>query len=474
MRTIRHHLPLLPAALVAAALAPGAAAAAPTVTGQFRLSERPHQLTQGPDGNVWVALEGTTRNDLAKVAPDGTVTEYDVAALRSPFGIATGPDGNLWLTQTGEVVRLSPADPVGSARVFAAPAIAGAQEIVAGPDGNLWTASVDNALQITPSGTVRPFLVSRMRARGIANTGDGTLAIADFGGAPGEGRVVRLTTDGRATFVPTGGQLIDVAAGAGGALGYTNPLGTPQQVGRIAPGAATAQPTDVPLTDPFGITFGADGAWWVANFSRDAITRLAPDGTVTPLSGFGAGSGPRWITAGPGNTLWVALEAGSAVARVSGVEPPARTGGGGTGGGGTGGGQRPAGDTTAPKLSKARVVLKRTRHGARAQLRFTLSERATATIRLERRLPGRRLGGKCVKPAAGRAVAKTRRCLRWVRVGAKPAPRTLTAGAVRVGLASGRVLAPSRYRVTVTLRDDAGNRAAPRTVRFAVTERSAR
>lgn len=472
MRPLRHHLPFLPAALLAAALAPGVAAAAPAVTGEFRLTERPHQLTQGPDGNVWVALEGTTRNDLAKVAPDGTVTEYDVPQLRSPIGIAAGPDGNLWLTQTGEVVRLSPADPAGSASVFAAPAIGAAQEVVAGPDGNLWTASIDNALQITPSGTVRPFLVSRMRARGIANAGDGTLAIADFGDAPGEGRVVRLTTDGRATFVPTGGQLIDVAAGAGGALAYTNPLGTPQQVGRIAPGAMTAQPTDVPLTDPFGIAFGADGAWWVANFSRDAITRLAPDGTVTPLSGFGAGSGPRWITAGPGNTLWVALEAGSAVARVSGVEPP-RTGGGGTGGGG-GGGQRPTGDTTAPAISKARVVLKRTRRGARAQLRMTLSERATATIRLERRLPGRRVGGRCVKPGAGRAVAKARRCLRWARIGAKPAPRTLTAGAARVGLAAGRVLAPGRYRVTVALRDDAGNRAAPRTVRFTVAARAAR
>jgi len=456
-------LPPVALATLALALAPQTAGAAPAVAGESRLTETPRQLTAGPDGNVWVALEGAT-NELARIAPDGTVTEFDNARLRSPVGIATGPDGNLWLTQANAVVRVSPADPT-DGTLFNAPAIGTAQEIVAGPDGNLWTASLDNALQITPDGTIRPFLISGMQARGIANAGDGTLAIADFAGE----RIVRLTTDGRATFVATGGNPMDVAAGADGTLAYTNPLANPQQIGRIAPGGEAVK-TDVPQTDPFGIAHGADGAWWIADFARDRVSRFAADGTVTPLSGLSAGSGPRWIAAGPGGTLWVALETGRAVARITGVEAPTPpSGGGGTGGGGSDGGSVPPADTTAPRVSQLSVAQQKARGGARARLRLRLSEPATATVRIERLLPGRRAGRRCVAPARARRGAA--RCIRAVALG-KPVGRSLGAGAHTLRLAGGRTLAPGRYRVSVAARDAAGNRTAtPRTVAFAVAAR---
>jgi streptogramin lyase len=457
---------LAPAALVSIALAPAAAGAAPAVAGEFALTETPHQLTQGPDGNVWVTLDGVV-NDLARIAPDGTVTEFANTALRAPVGIAAGSDGNLWITQANEVVRVPPAAPT-TGTAFPAPAIGTAQEIVAGPDGNLWTASLDNALRITPAGTVRQFLVSGMQARGIANAGDGTLAIADFGGQ----RIVRLTTEGAPTFVPTGGNPMDVAAGAGGNLAFTNPLANPQQLGRLAPGGAPVT-TDVPGTDPFGIAFGADGAYWVANFARDDLSRLAADGTVTPLAGLSAGSGPRWIAAGPGNTLWVSLERSRRVARITGVDPaPTGRGDNGRGGGDRGGGDRGGGgtnDTTAPVVSSLSVTLRRTRTGGRGHATFTLSERATATVRLERRLSGRRAGGRCVAPARARRGAK--RCIRWVAATA-PVRRTLPGGRRVVALAGGRVLAPGRYRVSVSARDAAGNATrTPRIVRFTVRAR---
>jgi hypothetical protein len=52
---------------------------------------------------------------------------------------------------------------------------------------------------------------------------------------------------------------------------------------------------------------------------------LAPDGTTTKLTGFSVSGnvGPRKITTGPNNTLWVTLDTQEKVARVSGVEPPA-------------------------------------------------------------------------------------------------------------------------------------------------------
>lgn len=449
-------------ATLALAAAPHAAGAAPAVGGQFSVSATPRQLTAGPDGSVWVALEGPT-NELARIAPDGTVTEYDNPRLRSPVGIAAGPDGNLWVTQAAEVVRVSPADPT-NGTVFPAPAIGTAQEITAGPDGNLWTASLDNALRISPSGTVRQFLVSGMQARGIANAGDGTLAIADFGG----GRIVRLTTDGSPTFVATGGNPMDVAAGAGGTLAYTNPLANPQQLGRIAPGGEALR-TDVPLTDPFGIAAGADGAWWVADFARDRVSRFAADGTVTSLAGLSAGSGPRWIAPGPGGTLWVALETARAVARITGVEPPAPPSGGDGGGNGGAGGGGSTADTTAPVVSRVVVAKRTVRVGARARVTLTLSEAATATVRVVRLAPGRRAGRRCIAPARARRGAV--RCTRVFPVG-KPAVRQLSAGRHTLKLASGRTLAPGRYRLTIGARDAGGNRTAtPRVVRFNVAAR---
>jgi streptogramin lyase len=92
---------LLPALLAALALAPATASAAPAVSGEFptvgTLSGGPKHLTQGPDGNIWVVLDSAK---LAKVTPDGAVTEYATSNLVNPIGITTGPDGNLWVTGT--------------------------------------------------------------------------------------------------------------------------------------------------------------------------------------------------------------------------------------------------------------------------------------------------------------------------------------------------------------------------------------
>lgn len=97
---------------------------------------------------------------------------------------------------------------------------------------------------------------------------------------------------------------------------------------------------------------------------------------------------------------------------------------------------------------------------------FTLSEDARTSIRIERVVAGRRSGRRCVKPRPG----LRRRCTRFV------AAITLTRANTRSGVNrvrfTGRVgrrkLAPGRYRATVVATDGAGNRSAPRSVRFTV------
>ena len=80
------------AVLVAVMTLAASAPAAPTLNGTFDLSAAPSKITQGSDGNIWVVVGGAK---LARITPDGTVTETDLDTT-SAKGITSGPDGNLW------------------------------------------------------------------------------------------------------------------------------------------------------------------------------------------------------------------------------------------------------------------------------------------------------------------------------------------------------------------------------------------
>ena len=109
---------------------------------------------------------------------------------------------------------------------------------------------------------------------------------------------------------------MQVAAGPGTQIGFTDPIVNPQEIGRITPGG-TAQRTVVTggSGDPTGIVFGNDGAYWIARFGGNDLVRFTPAGLQTTLTGFSASAGPRQITKGPGDTLWVGLETAKKVAR---------------------------------------------------------------------------------------------------------------------------------------------------------------
>jgi virginiamycin B lyase len=80
----------------------------------------PIEMVGAPDGNVWVALGGVLdgpnpilNDKVAKVAMDGTITEYSVPTPASvPYGMGLGPDHNVWFTEdatgTVGVIRLTP------------------------------------------------------------------------------------------------------------------------------------------------------------------------------------------------------------------------------------------------------------------------------------------------------------------------------------------------------------------------------
>jgi hypothetical protein len=121
----------------------------------------------------------------------------------------------------------------------------------------------------------------------------------------------------------------------------------------------------------------------------------------------------------------------------------------------------------APQVSELRLRPRVVRPGRRMVLRYLLSEGARVRTLVQQALPGRRVAGQCVvlRPSN----EQRRRCTIW---------RTLTklarqrdAGANRQRLRArsrGRVLAPGRYRLSVSAADAFRNRSPERTVRFRV------
>ena len=136
-----------------------------------------------------------------------------------------------------------------------------------------------------------------------------------------------MTTTGTPTSyntAPTGGPM-GTAAGPGTQIGFPDPIVQPEEVGLITPGG-TPKRIVAPggSGDPTDIVFGNDGAYWITRFGGNDLLRLTPAGAQTTLKGFSAAGGPRYLTKGPGDTLWVGLETAKKIARVTGVSaaPP--------------------------------------------------------------------------------------------------------------------------------------------------------
>lgn len=297
------------------------AAADPAVSGEFAVAGgigTNAQITAGPDGNMWVTVQAG--NDVARIAPDGTVTEFDSADMSFPVGIVAGPDGNLWVTQNGSVARFAPGDPTVATK-FPIAELSDPRALTVGADGNLWTASNDKVIRIppaNPAGYTAFASTGLVGARWITSSSDGTLWVADFGGQ----QLVNVTLAGAGTPYSTPGGPQGVAGGEAGQVGYSNPTALTHNIGRVSPGGAPAT-LDVPDTDPFGVAYGVDKAYWIAEFAGNVLGRLAADGTYSVLGGFSASSGPRQLAFGPGNTLWVVLDTAEKVARVTGIQAPA-------------------------------------------------------------------------------------------------------------------------------------------------------
>lgn len=297
----------------------GSAVAAPAVSGEFQLQTElnsNNKLVQGPDGNMWVTLNGP--KDVAKITPDGVVTEYDLA-IEGASGI-TVAGGEIWVSRNGGVTQFKTGDPeVSKKSTLVEPIMS--DPIVLAPDGNIWAAANEKLVRIPvadPS-KYKSFPVPGLGPRDIDVAGS-LLVVADFGGT----RVLTATLADPPVTNPykLNGGSQGVAGSPAGQISFSQQGQMPTEFGLLTP-PGPPQLTASAGTDPFGVAFGTDGAFWVAQFNTDTVTRLGTDNVANTLTpGFAKGSGPRQISPGPGNTLWVTLQNTKKIGRISGVEPP--------------------------------------------------------------------------------------------------------------------------------------------------------
>jgi virginiamycin B lyase len=325
-------MPRKPLALAAASLfilLVPSAHAAPSLAGTFPLtSGTPGEITAGSDGNIWFTVGGVLDKQVGRITPSGAVTEYEITGDPTLKGITSGPDGNLWATTTNGIVKIPPGNPT-AATSFNDAGIGSTADIVAGPDGHLWTGSDATVIDIPPDNpgvgdTPHPGIVAGT-AKGIAVASDGTLWIADNNGD--NSALVHFNTAGHVIGTPTstGDGLLQtqIAAGSGGQVAFTQPVHTPQRIGRVD-ASGNVQFTNMPggIGDPTGIVFANDGAYWSGNFGVDKLRRLTLTGDLTEPINFDANSGPRYIAKGPNDTLWVSLETSNKIAKITGVSAP--------------------------------------------------------------------------------------------------------------------------------------------------------
>lgn len=276
-----------------AVTAPAAAAAEPT-THQLPDATHAHSLTPTADGSVWfVPARGSewgsqSQSIVGRLAPDGSVTEHEVAGFGTVAHLALGPAGEIWVAGYGSeggygqqpllIGRLSPAGTLAEAYTVGRK---GWIRSLALADGAIW------------------FVQARPEA---ADT------------------IERLSIDGvpawRGSLRP-GCNATDIAVGGGGSLWFAAACGrrgkgkgaSPgrDSINRIGPGGKIARhPLPNLRGHPVSLTIGADGTVWFGvsyrGFRSPAVGRITRTGSMAQ---FPIPHGqPFSIAVGPERRLW--------------------------------------------------------------------------------------------------------------------------------------------------------------------------
>jgi serine/threonine-protein kinase len=236
----------------------------------------PTSVAVEPDGSLLVVENGLQRLD--RVSPAGQVTT--VAALAKPYAVQRSRSGSIYVTSGGVLLRIDGTKPpVAVARVAGS-----IGPMALGRNGDVYF-TTETALWRLRAGRHRPArLVPRTvlsGPHGIAVARDGSVLVADTGDhrilrvSPNRGKVtvfarlanprgLAVSADGTIDVVDAAAKRILHLAGDGRRFGYVGPV----------------------FGDPYELALASGGVIYVVDTAQTGyVRRLAPDGTVTTVSG---------------------------------------------------------------------------------------------------------------------------------------------------------------------------------------------
>ena len=297
---------------VALSLAPLATARPPSDFFSIPSSDsQPISITRGADGNLWFTEQN--RSQVARITPEGVITEFLTPTFSFPLGITAGPDGNVWFSEgaVGQIAFITPSGEI-TEIPFSPSGTAGG--IVTGPDGNIWftdlTGNMIWRLELpTFQVTSFPIPTPDTFPNDITVGGDGNLWFTEGG----VGKIGRITTSGVITEFGDGLSLpFSIVGGPDGNVWFVQRFTA--QLGRITPAGDI---TFFPIPNPAEqIAVGPGKQLLFTEFGSDRFGVVTTDGVVTESPVF-PNSGPTGIVRGPSRTVWFLGYSANRVYRVS-------------------------------------------------------------------------------------------------------------------------------------------------------------
>ncbi len=321
---------------IGAALWPaGASAGRENRIQEFGIGEAVHDLTAGPDGNMWFTAAPAGRlfgpGLIGRITPGGRVVKFRKGLSRhsDPGKIVAGPDGNLWFADDGSPPAIGRITPRGTITEFSSGINSSGVpwELVVGPDRNIWFTHTGHLVyaaggqtigRITPQGAITEFgagLSPNSVPYGIVAGPDGNLWFSDGSPAFPSRAIGRISPAGEIVEfggLPSGLQQIffGPTPGPDGNLWFGG-SGPPRYIGRITPaGAITVFPTGSNRRGFYAGPFaaGSDGSvWFNADLDRAAVTvgRITPQGAITVFDQCASASrSPGSLSLGPDGNIW--------------------------------------------------------------------------------------------------------------------------------------------------------------------------
>lgn len=258
---------------------------------------QPISITEGADGNLWFTLQNSSQ--VARITPEGVVTEFVTPTFSFPFDITPGPDGNVWFSEgsNGQIAYITPEGEITEIMFSVFDAASG---ITTGPDNNIWFCDLTGnniwryALA-TQSLTKFPIPTPNSFPQDITAGADGNLWFTELLG----GKIGRITTSGVITEFGNLDSPRSITDGPDGNVWFG--LSFTPFIGKVTPaGTITLYPTP---SRPEQVAHGHGNTILFSEFAANKVATITPDGFVTESQEFRF-SEPTGITAGPRRSVW--------------------------------------------------------------------------------------------------------------------------------------------------------------------------